>query len=285
MFPQLGPPIGFLLSNALFLALIVTLGEPAFVAWAWRIPFLVSAVLVLIGLYLRVSIAETPAFEAIIAERRRVAVPLGTVLTQHLVPLLQGTFAIVVCYALFYITTVFALSYGVSVKHIPRATFLEMLCAAAVCMAAASPIAAALADRVGRRPVLIAASLVAVVIGFLLPVMLDGGQGSTLLFVCLSLAAMGLTFAPLGALLPELFPAEVAYTGASVAYSLGGILGASLAPSLAQALLQWGGLPYVGYYIVAAALLSLVSLLTVKETRGKVEATAAATSWPDVSRP
>ena len=270
MFPQLGPPIGFLLSNLLFLALIVTLGEQAFVAWAWRIPFLFSALLVLIGLYLRVSISETPAFEAVMAENRRVAVPLGAVVARHFVPLAQGTLAIVVCYAIFYITTVFALSYGVSVKHIPRATYLEMLCVAAVCMALASPVAAALADRVGRKPTLIAASVLAVGIGLLLPVMLDGGQGSTFLFVCLSLATMGLTFAPLGALLPELFPPEVAYTGASVAYSLGGILGASLAPSLAQTLLQWGGLTFVGYYIAAAALLSLLSLLTVKETRTSV---------------
>jgi metabolite-proton symporter len=268
MFPQLGPPIGFLLSNALFLLLIVTLGEPAFIAWAWRLPFLFSAILVLMGLYLRVSITETPAFAAVIAEKKRVAVPMGAVVTRHLGALVQGTLAIVVCYALFYITTVFALSYGVSVKHIPRATFLEMLCLAAVCMAVASPIAASLADRLGRKPVLIAASLIAIAIGLALPLMLDGGEGATLLFVCLSLATMGLTFAPLGALLPELFPPEVAYTGASVAYSLGGILGASLAPSLAQALQQWGGLTYVGYYIVAAALLSLASLMTVRETRG-----------------
>lgn len=203
-----------------------------------------------------------------IEERRRVAVPIGTVVTQHLPALIQGTLAIVVCYAIFYITTVFALSYGVGVKHIPRATYLEMLCAAAVCMALASPLAALAADRIGRKPVLIAASLLAVGIGLLLPALLDGGEASTLLFVCLALATMGLTFAPLGALLPELFPPEVAYTGASVAYSLGGILGASLAPSLAQALLQWGGLVYVGYYVVAAAGLSFVSLLTVRETRG-----------------
>ena len=267
MFPQLGPPIGFLISNLLFLILIATLGESAFIAWGWRIPFLFSAALVLIGLYLRVSIGETPAFAAVIAERRRVAVPLGEVISRHWRPLLQGTFAIVVCYAIFYITTVFALSYGVSVKHIPRVTFLEMLCAAAVCMGLVSPVAAALADRVGRKPVLIAASLIAVVLGLLMPALLDGGEGATLAFVCLALATMGLTFAPLGALLPELFPPEVGYTGASLAYSLGGILGASLAPSLAQALLHWGGLLYVGYYIVAAALLSLVSLVTVHETR------------------
>ncbi len=267
MFPQLGPPIGFLLSNALFLILIVILGEPAFIAWGWRIPFLCSALLVLIGLYLRVSLDETPAFRAVLSEHRRVAVPLGVVVARHFLPMLQGTLVIVVCYALFYITTVFALSYGVSVKHIPRVAFLEMLCAAAVCMAIASPVSAGLADRIGRKPTLIAGSLIAVAIGLLLPVLLDGGEGATLLFVCLSLATMGLTFAPLGALLPELFPPEIAYTGASVAYSLGGIIGASLAPSVAQTLQQWGGLRFVGYYIVAAALLSLVSLLTMKETR------------------
>jgi len=266
MFPQLGPPIGFFLANGLFLGLILTLGETEFVAWAWRIPFLFSAVLVIIGLYLRVSITETPAFEAILAQHKRVAVPLGTVVAHHWIPLIQGTLAIVVCYALFYITTVFALSYGVS-HGIPRATYLEMLCAAAACMAIASPIAAHLADRFGRRPVLLAASAIAVVIGLLLPVLLSGGILETLLFVCLSLATMGLTFAPLGALLPELFPANVAYTGASVAYSLGGILGASLAPTIAQQLQLWGGLSYVGYYIVVAAVISFASLWTVKETR------------------
>jgi len=134
-------------------------------------------------------------------------------------------------------------------------------------MAVVSPIAAHLADRFGRRPVLLVASGVAVFVGLLLPVLLAGGVGSTLIYVCLALATMGLTFAPLGALLPELFPANVAYTGASVAYSLGGILGASLAPNIALWLQQSGGLTYVGFYIVAAAVISFVSLWTVKETR------------------
>jgi MFS family permease len=267
MFPQLGPPIGFFIANGLFLILILTLGESAFVAWSWRIPFLFSAALVLIGLYLRVSISETPAFEAILRENKRAALPIGEVFARFLPQLLQGTLAIVVCYALFYITTVFALSYGVGQQHIPRPTFLAMLCAAAVCMAITSPIAASLADRFGRKPVLLAASALAAVVGLLLPSLLAGGQLTTLIFVCLSLGVMGLTFAPLGALLPELFPANVAYTGASIAYSLGGILGASLAPTIAQQLQQWGGLSYVGYYIVAAAALSFVSLLTIEERR------------------
>src|ERR1700677_2451878 len=152
MFPQLGPPIGFLLANGLFLALLLGLGEANFVAWAWRIPFLLSAVLVAIGLYIRVSISETPAFRAAMARRERVAVPFLEVMRAHWLPLLQGSLAIVVCYALFYISSVFALGYGVTSLHIQRTTFLGLLCVAAVVMALATPLSAALADRFGRRP-------------------------------------------------------------------------------------------------------------------------------------
>ena len=269
MFPQLGPPIGFLLANGLFLILILTLGEATFVAWAWRAPFLISAALVVIGLYLRVSIAETPAFEAVMARHERVAVPFFDVLANHWRPLLQGSLAIVVCYALFYITTVFALGYGVSQNHIPRTTYLELLCVAAVCMALASPVASWLADRWGRRPVLLGASALAVLVGFALPYLISGGAVPTLIFACLALGAMGLTFAPLGAQLPELFPTNVAYSGASIAYSLGGILGASLAPYIAVQLQAWGGLAWVGYYISGAALISFAAIWTMPETRGR----------------
>ena len=269
MFPQLGPPIGFLLANGLFLILILTLGEATFVAWAWRVPFLISAVLVVIGLYLRVSIAETPAFEAVMARHERVAVPFFDVLVNHWRPLLQGSLAIVVCYALFYITTVFALGYGVGQNHIPRTTYLELLCVAAVCMALASPVASWLADRLGRRPVLLGASALAVLVGLALPYLISGGAVPTLIFACLALGTMGLTFAPLGAQLPELFPTNVAYSGASVAYSLGGILGASLAPYIAVQLQAWGGLAWVGYYISGAALISFIAIWTMPETRGR----------------
>jgi MFS family permease len=256
------------MANGLFLLLIVGLGEGNFVAWAWRIPFLISAVLVAIGLYVRVSISETPAFRATLARNERLAIPLLDVLRVHWRALIQGSLAIVVCYALFYISTVFALNYGVSARHIPRVEFLGLLCVAILFMAAATPISAALADRFGRRPVLLAASLAAALWGFALPWLLgDGGAMSILIFLSVALGLMGLTFAPLGALLPELFPTRVGYTGASTAYNLGGILGASLAPYLAQALLERGGLPLVGYYITAAAAISFLSVLSMKETR------------------
>jgi len=267
MFPQLGPPIGFLMANGLFLLLLLSLGEQSFVAWAWRVPFLLSAALVAIGLYVRVTVAETPAFRALIETRQRAEVPLVEAIRDHWRPLIQGSLAIVVCYALFYVSTVFALGYGVTTLHIARTDFLAMLCVAALFMAAATPLSAALADRFGRRPVLLAASIAAAAVGLAMPTLLDGGTIGVLAFLSLALAAMGLTFAPLGALLPELFPARVRYTGASSAYNLGGILGASLAPTIAQLLLTRGGIAWVGYYIVAAAAVSFASLLTVRETR------------------
>jgi metabolite-proton symporter len=268
MFPQIGPPLGFLLANGLFLLLLLGLGQQSFVAWAWRIPFLASAILVGIGLYVRVTLSETPAFEAAMARNERVRAPLIDVLRSHWLPLVQGSLAIVVCYALFYISTVFALSYGVNQRHIASADFLGLLCVAVVFMAAATPISAWLADRFGRRPVLLAAHGLAALTGLALPALLGaGGVGEILLFLSLALGAMGLTFAPLGALLPELFPTRVAYTGASSAYNLGGILGASLAPTFAQWLLTHGGLAWVGCYIVAAATISFLSVLSMKETK------------------
>jgi metabolite-proton symporter len=267
MFPQLGPPIGFFIATGLFLLLLVAYGEQAFVDWAWRVPFLFSAVLVAIGLYVRNSLEETPAFKATLAEGARVDVPLAALVRGHLKPLVQGSLAIVVCYALFYIATVYTLGYGVRALGIPRIRFLELLCVAIVFMAVATPISAALADRFGRRPVLLASAVVAAVVGFAMPSLLAQGEGGALAFLSAALGTMGLTFAPLGALLPELFPTEVRYTGAASAYNLGGILGASFAPSLAQVLEAAGGVAWVGYYIAGAAAISFFAILGMRETR------------------
>jgi metabolite-proton symporter len=267
MFPQLGPPIGFFIATGLFLALLIGFGEAAFVDWAWRVPFLASAILVAIGLYVRVALEETPAFKAAMALDKRIAVPLGAVLRDYWRPLIQGSLAIVVCYALFYIATVYMIGYGVRSLGLSRVSLLEMLCVAIVFMAVATPISAALADRVGRRPVLLVSAVIAAAVGLMMPALLAQGPGGVLAFLSLALGAMGLTFAPLGALLPELFPTEVRYTGAASAYNLGGILGASLAPSLAQVLEAAGGIAWVGYYIAVAAAISFLAILSMRETR------------------
>jgi MFS family permease len=267
MFPQLGPPIGFFIATGLFLALLIGFGEAAFVDWAWRVPFLASAILVAIGLYVRVALEETPAFKAAMALDKRIAVPLGPVLRDYWRPLIQGSLAIVVCYALFYISTVYMLGYGVRSLGLSRVSLLQMLCVAILFMAVATPVSAALADRVGRRPVLLVSAVIAAAVGLMMPALLAQGPGGVLAFLSLALGAMGLTFAPLGALLPELFPTEVRYTGAASAYNLGGILGASLAPSLAQLLEAAGGIAWVGYYIAAAAAISFLAILSMRETR------------------
>ena len=267
MFPQLGPPIGFIIATGLFLVLLVGFGEAAFVAWAWRVPFLMSAVLVAIGLYVRVSLEETPAFKAL-EQEKRIAVPLTAILRDHLAPLIQGSLAIVVCYALFYISTVYALGYGVRALGVPRTTFLGLLCGAIVFMALATPLSAALADRFGRRPVLLVSAVAAIAVGLAMPALMSAGLVGVFIFLALALGVMGLTFAPLGALLPELFPVPVRYTGAASAYNLGGIRGASFAPSLAQVLEARGGVAWVGYYIAVAGVISFLAVLSMRETKG-----------------
>ena len=268
MFPQLGPSVGFLASNGLFFGLALTLSDPQFRAWGWRVPFIVSAALVALGLYVRMKIAETPAFKAAVERKERVRMPVLTLLARHWWPTLLGSLSMVVCYTLFYISTVFSLSYGVGTLHIPRPTFLGMLCIAVVFMGLATPLSAWASDRFGRRPVLIVGIIAAIASGFAMaPLLGSGSLPLVQLFLVIELFLMGATFAPMGALLPELFPTSVRYTGAGVAYNLGGILGASVAPYIAQVLAARGGLSWVGAYVSIAAAVSLFGVLCMRETR------------------
>jgi metabolite-proton symporter len=268
MFPQLGPPIGFLFAVGSFLLLSQFLDDTQFRAWGWRIPFLASAALVIVGLYVRLKLTETPVFAKALASHQPVKLPLAVLFRHHAKPLLLGALAMVVCYALFYITTVFALSYGVATLHIPRPQFLSMLCVAVIFMAIATPLSAIAGDRYGRRPVLLVAGSAALLSGFLLEPMLGSGSlWQITVFLSIELFLMGATFAPMGALLPELFPTQVRYTGAGAAYNLGGILGASLAPYIAQQLVLRGGLKWVGGYVSVAATISLLAVWMMRETR------------------
>ncbi|MBH3429374.1 MFS transporter [Pseudomonas alkylphenolica] len=268
MFPQLGPSIGFLAANGLFLTLAMVLTDEQFRSWGWRIPFLLSAALVIVGLYVRLKLEETPIFAKAIARHERVKMPVVELFSQYWMPVLLGAAAMVVCYALFYISTVFSLSYGVSTLGYSRETFLGLLCFAVLFMALATPLSAWLSDKYGRKPVLIVGAILAILSGFTMqPLLTSGSTTGVALFLAIELFLMGVTFAPMGALLPELFPTHVRYTGASAAYNLGGIVGASAAPFFAQKLVAMGGLSWVGGYVSAAALLSLIAVLCLKETR------------------
>ncbi|HEY3301186.1 MAG TPA: MFS transporter [Methylophilaceae bacterium] len=267
MFPQLGPSFGFLLSTLSYLALLSMLNESEFKAWGWRLPFIASALLVVVGLYVRFKLTETPAFAKVVAQNGTHKMPIQPLLKHHLKPIILGGLAMVVCYNLFYTSTVFCLSYGTSKLGITRVDFLKMLCIAVLIMIAATPFSARLSDRFGRRPVLLTGCTLAVLTGFALAPMLTSGDPIQItLFLAISLGLMGVTFAPMGAFLPEQFPVAVRYTGAGLSYQLGGILGASFAPAASQMLVNSGGLTWVGYYISAMALVSFVAIWCAQET-------------------
>jgi len=248
--------------------LAIGLSEDEFKSWGWRIPFIFSAALVLVGLYVRLKLHESPVFMASIKQNVQIKVPLVDVFSKHGKRVLQGSLAMVVCYALFYISTVFSLSYGVSHLHFAKADFLKLLCLAVVFMGCATPLSAWLSDKWGRRPVLMLGTFLAVLSGFTVEPLLGGGSTySVALFLIIELFLMGFTFGPMGALLPEIFPTSLRYTGAAISYNIGGIIGASVAPFIAQILVERGGLSWVGYYVSIAALLSFIAVFSMSETR------------------
>lgn len=267
MFPQLGPSVGFLFATLSFLGLSVWLTDVQFKSWGWRLPFIFSALLVGVGLYVRFKLAETPAFAKALAEQSTHSIPIKPLFKTHLKPILLGALAMVVCYNLFYTATVFCLSYGTTKLGIARPAFLLMLCVAVLMMAIATPLSAWLSDKLGRRPILLISSLLAIMAGFAMNTLLaDASIVNITLLLSLLLFLMGATFAPMGAFLPEQFPVAVRYTGAGLAYQLGGILGASFAPSISQWLTIQGGLPWVGLYVSAMAMISFIAVWLMRET-------------------
>jgi metabolite-proton symporter len=267
MFPQLGPSVGFLFATLSFLGLSVWLTDAQFKSWGWRLPFIFSALLVGVGLYVRFKLAETPAFAKALAEQSTHSIPIKPLFKTHLKPILLGALAMVVCYNLFYTATVFCLSYGTTKLGIARPAFLLMLCVAVLMMAIATPLSAWLSDKLGRRPILLISSLLAIMAGFAMNTLLaDASIDNITLLLSLLLFLMGATFAPMGAFLPEQFPVAVRYTGAGLAYQLGGILGASFAPSISQWLTIQGGLPWVGLYVSAMATISFIAVWLMRET-------------------
>jgi len=273
-FPQLGAPIGFFVANGIFLVLSATMSDEAFLAWGWRVPFVLSAVLVLVGLYVRLQLAETPVFARVVESGTQVRVPIAAVLRRSPGPLVIGIGVMLATYTLFYLMTVFSLTYGTTAPAdgglgYTREEFLVLLMVAVLAFGALVPVAGLVADRFGRRTPLLLTTAAIIVFGLLMPLVVgDGGQGRVLLFLLVGLGLMGLTFGPMGALLPELFPPRVRYTGASLSYNLASILGASVAPYIATALNARGGLSWVGFYLAGMGALTLVALLVSRETRG-----------------
>jgi hypothetical protein len=266
MFPQLGAPVGFIAANGLFLILGLVLPKDAFIEWGWRIPFLASALLVALGLWVRLKLAETPAFRAVLEKEKPPMVPLGELFRDHWKETIGGTFGVVACFCIYYIATAFALGYGTTTLAIPRETFLQVQLVAILFMAGGIVWAGYWSDAASPRIVLMVGCALSVGAGFLMAPMMGGADlmmvGG---FLSILLLLMGFVYGPLGAWLPGLFPARVRYTGVSVAFNVGGVIGGGFTPIAAQALAQQGGLPLVGIYLSVAAGLSLVALLLLRK--------------------
>jgi metabolite-proton symporter len=265
MFPQLGAPLGYILSAASFLLLSTALTDAQFFAFGWRIPFLISTLLVLVGLYVRLKLTETPAFLRAIEKNERVDLPISVVVTRHTRALILGTFAAVVAFVLFYLMTVFALSWGTSALHYDRTSFLVQQMISALMFAIGIPIASLAADRYGARAVSMAVAAMIFVFGLFFANLFTLSAGP-FPFLLIGLLLIGFTYGPLGTALAQMFPTAVRYTGSSLSFNIAGILGASLAPYVATWLATTHGLQFVGYYLSAAALITLIAFYFARYT-------------------
>ena len=268
MFPQLGAPVGFILATGAFLLLSACMSNAEFMQWGWRIPFVSSAILVFVGLYIRLKLQETPAFQKVLDKQKEVNIPVKDVFTKHFKSLCLGTVAAICTFVVFYLTTVFALQWGTTELGYTRNQFLEIQLVATLCFAGTIPLSAVLAEKFGRKTTSILVCAIAAVFGiFFAPLLASGSLFAVFIFLCIGLSIMGLTYGPIGTVLSEQFPISVRYTGSALTFNLAGILGASFAPLIATELAKNYGLATVGYYLSAAAILSLLAFLCIRETK------------------
>jgi metabolite-proton symporter len=266
MFPQLGAPAGFFFSGGVFLLLSRWLTDQQFFTFGWRIPFLASAVLVFLGLYVRLTITETPVFEEARKRGEQVRLPMVSVFRSYTRPLIAGTFLSLATFVLFYLMTVFALSWGTNALGYGRGKFLLMQLFCISFFALTIPLSAILAER-GRRRAMLLVTVAIGIFGLILAPLFASGTTGAVVMMAIGLSLMGFTYGPLGTVISELFPTQVRYTGSSLAFNFAGILGASLAPYIATWLARNYGLPYVGYYLTVSAALTLLGLFAIRETK------------------
>ena len=272
-FPQLGAPIGLFVANATFFLVSYFWGQQALVEWAWRIPFISSLALVLVGLYVRLTLHESHVFIEAEEKGKKLKAPVSVVFTKHFKPMVIGTFIMVAIYSLFYIMTAFAQAYSRTPSTlseagypmglgIPANTFTGLLLISAIVFAIFISISGLYADKIGRRKWLIWTTVSILIFALCMPLFLGNGTPTSVFaFLVIGMALMGMTFGPMAALLPELFPTEVRYSGASLAYNIASIIGATIAAMISLKINALYGLMGVGIYLAINAFLTLLALL------------------------
>ena len=279
-FPELGAPIGLFLSNGTYFLLETFNDNDAMLAWGWRVPFLLSSILVIVGLVVRVQMEETPIFRMAQEQKKVVKSPLTEVFKKSWKEVIQATFLVAVTYTLFYTLATWSLAWGTKTVEqgggnlgFTNQEYLLMLMIAVCVFAAFIVISCVNADKFGRKRVIIISSCCLIAFALLFPFLLDPavvGQrnfATNLLFLCIGFALMGTAFGPIGAFLPELFDANVRYSGSGIGYNLAAIVGAAFVPTIATWLSHHWGVHSVGLYLGVMALCCLIAVLSCKETK------------------
>lgn len=295
-FPQLGAPIGFIIANTMYVIMNSFLTAKQFEDFGWRIPFLFSIIMVALGLYVRLKLVESTSFRKVVKEEKVAKVPLAETFKYHWRAVIAGTFIMLATYVLFYLTTSFTLTYGTATDKvdvaraaaqkagqkfdpasfvpglgIDRGVFLWMLIIGVVFFGIFTVVSGPLAEKYGRRKFLIWVTVGILLFGAAWGLMFGPGTAAAMVGLIVGFTLMGLTFGPMAAILPELFPANVRYTGSAIAYNLSSVIGAAPASFVAIALWQFGkgSTVWVGVYLAVAAALTLVALLLTRETKDR----------------
>jgi len=272
MFPQLGAPLGFIFSTGIFLFLGKVLTDDQFHSFGWRIPFIASAILVGVGLYVRLKLIETPAFLNVLEKNELVEIPFIHVFKKHSRVLILGTFSCVTIFLFYYLMTVFSLSWGTSALKYTREGYLLTQVSSMLFFTGGILISAALAGKYERVTVWIYANIGIILFGFLFKYLfITESWDSIIVFHYICLLLGGLTYGIIGTALAELFPAPVRYTGASLSFTLAGILGGSLTPFIATMLAKNYGVDYVGYLLSGTAIITLIALFLAKSDMKEVK--------------
>ena len=238
-------------------------------SFGWRVPFWASSVLVVIGLYVRHRLQETPLFKLAQERDNTKRSPLKVVFKENWREILKGTFLMGATYAMFFTLTTWSLSFATTALGFSHSEFLLLLMAAIVEFAVLIMATSVLADKVGRKKVLMTASVALVVFSLVFPYFLEGQHNMVgmLLFLGLGFVVMGTLYGPVGAVLPELFPTKVRYSGAGITYNLAAVVGAAVAPTITTWLIATFGLHYAGMYMFVLAVVSVVVWALTPETK------------------
>lgn len=268
-FPEVGAPIGFFICNGLFYVLEKMLTPAQMMSFGWRVPFWASSVLVVIGLYVRHRLQETPLFKLAQERDNTTRSPLKVVFKENWREILKGTFLMGATYAMFFTLTTWSLSFATTALGFSHSEFLLLLMAAIVEFAVLIMTTSVLADKVGRKKVLMTASVALVIFSLVFPYFLEGQHNMVgmLLFLGLGFVVMGTLYGPVGAVLPELFPTKVRYSGAGITYNLAAVVGAAVAPTITTWLIAAFGLHYAGMYMFVLAVASVVAWVLTPETK------------------